>query len=221
MNTWFTADSHYGHKNICRGASEWMKRFTKDGQEPTNQQIAEFHNSTRDFSTVDKMNQTIVDNINAKVGQDDILWHLGDWAMGGMQNIEIFRDRLVCKNIHLVLGNHDKSIVKYPEKFNKLFSSVQTTFGWPVFGKSKIGGTSFMLSHFPMFVWDKHMHGSIHLHGHSHGSLKMPGMNTRKILDVGMDNHPEFRPFHIDEIKKMMAQRGIEEVDHHTPKTAQ
>lgn len=203
MNIWFTADTHYGHKNICRGVSEWKDRMDQ----------------TRDFKTVDQMNQAIVDNINDKVDQNDILWHLGDWSMGGMENIEAFRNRIVCKNIHLILGNHDKAIAKYPEKFHQLFSSVKSLYGYPQTGKTKIGGTSFILCHFPMFVWDKHMHGAIHLHGHSHGSLEMPGMEKRKILDVGMDNHPEFRPFHIDEIRKMMDKRGTIEVDHHTNKT--
>lgn len=200
MNTWFTGDTHFGHENLCLGVSKWKDRL----------------NECRDFKTLEEMNETIVANINDNVGENDTLFHLGDWAMGGIANISLFRDLIKCKNIHLILGNHDKHISKKPE-LQKLFTSVQTTWGWPD-GK-KIGGTRFMMCHFPMFVWDRHMHGAIHLHGHCHGNLQMPGMNERKILDVGMDNHPEFRPFHIDEVKKMMNHRGTVNVDHHTEDT--
>jgi calcineurin-like phosphoesterase family protein len=56
------------------------------------------------------MNATLVDNINNKVGENDILIHLGDWSFGGFDKIVEFRERIKCKNIHLVLGNHDHHI---------------------------------------------------------------------------------------------------------------
>ena len=93
-NVWITSDTHYGHKNICRGVTEWR---TPDGEIP--------YDRVRDFDTLEKMNDTIVNNINAVVGQNDILIHLGDWSFGGFENIQKFYDRLVCKNIRLVLGN--------------------------------------------------------------------------------------------------------------------
>ena len=42
----FTSDTHYNHKNICRGVTSWTHA---DGH-------------TRDFSTLAKMNDTIVNN---------------------------------------------------------------------------------------------------------------------------------------------------------------
>ena len=220
MNIWFTSDTHFGHVNICRGASNWMQRIANEGREPTKAEIAEFHRQTRDFKTVEGMNRAIIDNINSCVKEDDILYHLGDFAMGSHENIARFRNSLKCQTIHLILGNHDQHIVKKPE-YQELFTSINTTLGWPDVKKSKIGGTRFLLCHFPMLVWDKHMHGSIHLHGHSHGSLKNEQFYKRKVMDVGIDAHPEFRPFHIDEIKRIMDKRKIAVVDHHTSKTAQ
>lgn len=220
MNIWFTSDTHYGHINICRGASSWMKRLTDEGKEPTQEEIDEFHRQTRDFASVEEMNNAIVDNINACAKEGDILYHLGDWAMGGVANIPEFRERLNCQTIHLILGNHDQHIAKRTE-FQEMFASVQTTLGYPATKKTKIGGTRFMMCHFPWLVWDKHMHGTIHLHGHSHGSLKNEQFYKRKVMDVGMDAHPEFRPFHIDEIRKIMDEKDIHVLDHHTSKTAQ
>ena len=90
------SDSHYGHTNIVRGVTTWK---TGDGQRPIN--------STRDFQTVEDMNELIVNNINNVVGQDDILIHVGDFSFGGFENIPKFRSRINCKTIHLCLGNHD------------------------------------------------------------------------------------------------------------------
>ena len=62
-----TSDTHYGHKNICRGVTAWR---LPDGSIPIDQ--------TRDFETMDEMNDAIINNINSVVGQDDVLIHLGD-----------------------------------------------------------------------------------------------------------------------------------------------
>ena len=100
-NVWVMSDPHYNHKNICRGVTNWR---LPNGEIPINQ--------TRDFRDLDHMNSTIVDNINQMVMQDEILICLGDWSFGGFESIREFWDRLVCKNIHLVLGNHDTHIEK-------------------------------------------------------------------------------------------------------------
>jgi len=110
---WITSDTHYGHKNICRGVTEWRM---PDGSVPESQ--------TRPYDTIDKMNAAIVDNINNVVGQDDTLIHLGDWSFGGFENIEEFYHRLICKNIHLILGNHDHHIDRNRDDVRRLFLSV-------------------------------------------------------------------------------------------------
>ncbi len=45
VNVWITSDTHYSHKNICRGVTNWR---TPAGEVPLSQ--------TRDFSTIEKMN---------------------------------------------------------------------------------------------------------------------------------------------------------------------
>ena len=99
IKSWITSDTHYFHTNICRGITNWR---TSNGEIPIEQ--------TRDFKTLEEMNDTIDNNINEVVGQEDVLIHLGDWSFGGFENIEQFRNRLICKNIHLILGNHDHHI---------------------------------------------------------------------------------------------------------------
>lgn len=194
----FTSDTHYGHVNLCSGESVWVDKLSQ----------------CRQFDSVKDMNDAIVNNINDVVGENDILWHLGDFSLGKKENVNIFRERINCKNINLILGNHDQRISKDKE-LQKLFNSVSVGYGWPMFKDTKIQGTRLMMLHFPMMVWDNHKNGTIHLHGHCHGSLSDKSLTKRKIIDVGIDAHPNFRPFSLDEIIKIADQRTIDKVDHH------
>ena len=132
-NVWVTSDTHFHHKNICRGVTNWR---TPEGEIPVKQ--------TRDFPDLDRMNAAIVYKINDVVGQDDILIHLGDWSFGGFEKILEFWDRLVCKNIHLVLGNHDHHIERNREGSQELFKSV-THYNTLEYGQFK-----FRLMHYPI-----------------------------------------------------------------------
>lgn len=117
MNIWFTSDLHYNHRNIVKGISEWTDK-----------------SGCRNFQTLEEMNQTLVDNINDNVKENDILYCLGDWSFRGKNSIYEFRKQLNVKTIHLILGNHDLHIEKGSSvqindeveiNCQKLFSSVQ------------------------------------------------------------------------------------------------
>lgn len=197
---WITSDTHYGHKNICRGVTNWR---LPDGGIPIDQ--------TRDFETIDKMNESIIQNINSVVGQDDVLIHLGDWSFGGFENIEIFRNRIVCQNIHLILGNHDHHIEGNRGGCQDLFTSVSH------YNRLKYKNKTFILCHFPIQSWDGLNRGNIHLHGHVHLSTNLRFGKGKK-MDVGIDGHPEFGVYNMDEIIKMMDSREMVSdmnFDHH------
>ena len=201
-NVWITSDTHYNHKNICRGVSDWR---TEDGIVPEKQ--------TRDFPNLEKMNDMIVNNINDVVGQDDILIHLGDWSFGGFDSIRTFYDRLICKNIHLILGNHDEHIEKNKEDVQGLFLTVSH------YETLCIGKQKFRLMHYPISSWNGLSKGVIHLHGHTHLPTHLR-MGQGKRIDVGIDGHPSFRPYHIlREIVPLMEKQPIKSDmsnDHHT-----
>jgi len=201
-NVYVTSDTHFSHKNICRGVTNWR---LPNGEIPVEQ--------TRDFTTIEKMNTAIVNNINEVVGQDDILIHLGDWSFGGYEQIREFWDRLVCKNIHLILGNHDHHIDRNRDGSQGLFQSVSH------YNTVEIGDYKFQLMHYPISSWDGLNKGVMHLHGHCHLSPnKRFGVGKR--MDVGMDGHPEFRPYNlIREVVPLLKKRPIKSEigeDHHT-----
>jgi calcineurin-like phosphoesterase family protein len=156
------------------------------------------------------MNNTLVDNINSKVGQNDTLIMLGDIAFGGFENIKIFLDRLICKNIHLVLGNHDHHIRNNRGGIQDMFLSVQD------YLQVHIDGADFVMAHYPFESWNGLNKGVIHLHGHVHLPVGRK-WGKGKRLDVGVDGN-NLHPYSITEIVHMMDKREIVsemEGDHH------
>ena len=201
-NVWITSDTHFSHRNIVRGVTNWR---LPNGEIPVEQ--------TRDFSTIEKMNTAIVNNINSVVGQDDILIHLGDVSFNGFDQIREFYNRLVCKNIHLILGNHDMHIEKNRENIQDLFLSVSH------YNTLEIGQFKFRLMHYPISSWDGLGKGVMHLHGHCHLPTNLRfGKGQR--MDVGMDGHPEFRPYNVHrEVVPLLRNRPkvseVGDYDHH------
>jgi calcineurin-like phosphoesterase family protein len=194
---WIMSDSHFNHKNICRGVTEWR---TPEGEVPIK--------STRDFPNLDKMNDMLVNNINRVVMPDDDLIHLGDWSFGGFESIQKFWDRINCKNIHLFLGNHDHHVKKDRNGIKGLFKSVDK-----MEDDFSFGGCRFFLMHYPVESWPNMKTGIIHLHGHTH-------LSGGKKMDIGIDGHPEFRPYNVrTEIIPLMVKRpvgfALGSLDHH------
>ena len=77
-----TSDSHFHHRRVL-----------------------EFEAEARPFSSVEEMNEVLVDRWNAVVTKRDLVWHLGDVCFGRIENLEIL-SRLNGQK-KLVLGNHD------------------------------------------------------------------------------------------------------------------
>lgn len=215
---WFSSDFHYGHKNICRGISEWPSR---DGG-----------GNTRDFNTLEEMNDAIVNGINSVIQQEDILYFLGDWSFGGIENVWNLRKRIVCRTIHFVLGNHEQHIKKNTQiaipatdriildaldiiyerdsqnlnhvYLQDLFTSVN------YYREIEIDKQVFVLSHYPMEEWfEMDRKGGIMLHGHCHHTIDNCMINaTYKRMDVGID-WKEFRPYSLEEILGIMNKRKL------------
>jgi len=199
---WFTSDTHYNHANICSATTKWTDPVT-----------------CREFTSLAQMNSHLIANINSVVEQDDILFHLGDWSFGGFEQIQIFRDSIFCKNVHIITGNHDHHIENNKEDCQSLFSSVNKYLNlnvkWNV-GTHFAGEQRFALMHFPIASWDNMAKGAIHLHGHVHFSPKLR-IGKGKMMDVGVDGNRLF-PIEMSEVLKLMKPQPIKslfEFDHH------
>lgn len=200
----FTSDTHYAHSNICSATTKW------EGSS----------NLTRQFNSLDHMNDTLVNNINCMVGEDDILIHLGDFSFGGFEKIQEFRDRIVCKNIHLVLGNHDHHIERNKEGVQKLFTSVQNYLRLEVqrpINKATVEKFLFICMHYPIISWDGMNSENIHLFGHVHLPPYLRVMEGRA-MDVGCDGNG-LEPISMNEVLNILKDRPIRKSslpkDHH------
>jgi calcineurin-like phosphoesterase family protein len=199
---WFTSDTHYNHANICSATTKWTDPVT-----------------CREFKTLEHMNAHLVGNINEMVGQDDILIHLGDWSFGGFEQIELFRNQIVCKNVHIITGNHDHHIENNREGCQSLFRSVNKYLNldvkWNV-GTPLMGEQRFALMHFPIASWDNMARGAIHLHGHVHFEPRLR-IGAGKMMDVGVDGNGLY-PIQMSEVLRLMRNQPIKSMftfDHH------
>lgn len=194
----FTSDTHFGHANICRGTSNWGDL-----------------SGTRDFDDLETMNKTLVDKINSIVGKDDVLIHLGDFSLGGIDNITKYRNQINCENLHLVLGNHDKHIKVNKHSLRDLFSGVYEN----MLIEYKLGDRkyTFFMSHLPVVSWPNMGFGVIHLHGHVHLPTHLR-ISECRAMDVGVDGN-NLEPIFINDVIELLKDKPIANLtlkkDHH------
>lgn len=140
----------------------------------------------RPFSSVEEMDDLLILRWNMKVNRDDIVYHLGDFTLE--KSADTYLDRLNGK-ILFIPGSHDYwlkkvDLHKYKGKLEIL----------PVYKSIKVSGKRIVMCHYPMASWEASAHGSIHLHGHSHGMME----HIPNRLDVGVDCN-YYWPFLLDD----------------------
>lgn len=154
MNTFFISDTHFFHKNIIKYSS----------------------NSRGHFTTVEEMNESIIEDWNNKVTNDDIVYHLGDFAFTNVTTATNIVNRLKGKII-LIKGNHDHKLIRSPE-FSNCFTKISQYY------ELKLDNRFIILCHYPILSWNGKEHNSLHFHGHTHGTIKY----ADNAFDVGLDN---------------------------------
>jgi len=186
MAIFFTADTHLGHANIIK-------------------------HRHRPFASAEEMDAALINSINACVGHDDWLYHLGDFSFRG-GDPAAYRARIHCRNIVLVLGNHDPVFAdgtarpQFAALFKAVHNLVKVTV--QIDGRAQI----VVLCHYAMRVWDRSHHGTWHLDGHSHGSL--PDDPKARSWDVGVDANG-FAPLSVAQVADIMDRKQFVAVDHH------
>jgi len=130
--TYFISDLHLGHANIIKYCN-------------------------RPFKDVEEMTNKIINNWNAIVQPDDLVYHLGDFCLGGKEKITNYTARLSGRKF-AILGNHDKY---RPSEYMEM--------GWEWCSRFPIIFNGFMiLSHEPVFLEANSPYGNLHGHIHQH-----------------------------------------------------
>ena len=164
----FTSDTHFGHNNIIRFCN-------------------------RPFKTTEEMDEFIINNWNSIVKDDDIVFHLGDFAFAPDRRWRELISKLNGK-IYLILGNHDVSRLP-DDKIMSLFYRVDNQLMLKIDGKYKV-----YLNHFPFLCYDGVYRNpencTIQLHGHVHEHPGCTGKDIDRLCyrfpyqyDVGVDNN--------------------------------
>ena len=142
MTYFFTADEHYGHKNVI----EYNKR---------------------PFKNIDEMNEALIRNHNEVVEPDDTTVHVGDFSMiHNRERVEAIIHRLNGDHI-FIKGSHDYWLEK-PGISLDYGPEIQV---WEKEIKTDLGLFYIVACHYAMRTWPRSHHGAWQLYGHSHGNL--------------------------------------------------
>ncbi|MBS2001323.1 MAG: hypothetical protein JST44_07430 [Cyanobacteria bacterium SZAS LIN-5] len=186
MTNWFTSDHHFGHAKIIQYCD-------------------------RPFETVEQMNEELVQNWNALVGDNDTVYYLGDFSLKSSA-MEEFAPRLKGRKV-LIAGNHDGCHPSNHEGklgnlalYRKYFDAVHEDLEWD----------GLHLHHMPYHDDVDHRYpeyrpidaGLILLHGHVHQRWTVNGRQ----INVGVDVW-NYEPVHESEIRKLVAQIESQSVD--------
>lgn len=170
-NIWVISDTHFNHANILT--------FTDKVGKPT-----------REFSSVEEMNETMIDRWNSVVKQGDKVYHLGDVFFGDKAAFSKLWPRLNGSK-RLVVGNHDDV------KFLSAGSFFQKVFMWRAFRDFGL-----LMTHVPVHestLGENRFDGSqvINVHGHIHQNPSPEG--PYRCVCVEQTN---YTPVHIEELTK-------------------
>lgn len=194
-NIWYTSDTHFGHARIAEFCPQRQTWFGMDGP-----------------GDIETMNVGLMNAWNAQVAPDDIVYHLGDFAMGQIDHSLSFASRLNGQ-IRLTLGNHDRphpSYSKTPEKQVHWEARYAEAGIWSI-GMGDyhaLGGHRFVVSHFP-YTGDSEGEdrypqyrpedrGEVLVHGHIHDMWQVNGRQ----INVGFDAWG--RLLHSDEVEELV-----------------
>lgn len=171
---YLTSDLHFGHKNIMKYCP---KRIDK---------IKEWANEkgliVTDTNLIELMDRWLIDLWNSQVKKSDTVYILGDFSFHNAEENKRLLGKLHGKKF-LILGNHDGNSDKLENYFEQITQIKELKY------KDESGETfCFELCHYAMVTWNRKEHGTIQLHGHSHGNLD--GFNAEATdlrIDVGLD----------------------------------
>jgi calcineurin-like phosphoesterase family protein len=136
---YFISDHHFFHSNILKFVSSY-----NPGQ------------PVRVFDSVEHMNETMVQNHNNVVNDEDKVYFLGDLAIG-TKALSSIMPRLKGKK-RLILGNHDGSKKKDFEIYFQFFEKVMES--------RRMG--ELLVTHRPVYLGKTESHIKANVHGHIH-----------------------------------------------------
>lgn len=163
---WLISDTHFGHANILR-----FCRYDGTLLRPG-------------FSTVEEMDDYMVEKWNSVVKAQDHIYHLGDVVM------DVRHLPIMCRlNGHkrLVLGNHDDPHMRlYAPYFEKIFSMRRLD--------------NLLLTHVPVHPESLDKKLLANVHGHVHNNVPQ-GHFGQKYYNVSVEMLDDYTPITLEDLK--------------------
>ncbi len=156
-STWIISDTHFFHQNIGRYCDR------PDGWQ-----------------------EMIIDNWNRLIQPEEIVFHVGDLALGRRKNIEGLAP-LLNGRLYLMRGNHD-------QRSNGFYQHLGITLVSDPYRMDHPSGLNLIFSHRPIVPLEL---GLLNLHGHIHNNLA-PELGAQYVnLCVEVR---DYRPWRLEEI---------------------
>lgn len=173
---WFTADTHFGHKNVIPYCN-------------------------RPFASVEEMDAELIRRWNFLVKPDDVVFHLGDFAFCGAIRAGIILSELNGLKV-LIRGNHDRGYTDTKWKRLGFYEVKQSDFktisGAPVrMSHFPFAGQEADTRDFSKYQLKDN--GGWLLHGHVHEAWKQQD----KMINVGVDQWA-YAPVSEEEISRIL-----------------
>lgn len=178
MTTWFTSDTHWAHANIIRYCS-------------------------RPFKDVREMDECMAARWNERVRPEDVVYHLGDFALCKARNLAPIVAQLNGRKI-LVIGNHDRSPkAMLAAGFSEVHKSLEL----------EVDGLRVLMRHYPLGKHDGDVPEQwgpydYRFHGHVHEKW----INRGSEINVGVDVW-NFYPRTFGELVEGIPARQIPKLD--------
>lgn len=167
---YFAADLHLDHGNIIKYCG---RPFMNDVEQELYDMIKRGTIPQSDLrisrESVKLMTDTIIDNTNAVVRETDHYVIAGDVCWSNREDrvhkTMALLNRFRCRNIYIVIGNHDdrQTLVTL-----KNTGSLRAVYDKYMFN---VDGQNIAVDHYPNRSWDRASHGAWMLYGHVHNNL--------------------------------------------------
>ena len=152
---YYIADMHFGHRNVLRF-------------------------DARPFESIAAMDETIIQNWNARVTDEDTVYVLGDAFWKNEADSVAILSRLKGHK-HLIRGNHDR----VHGKLGTLWESIEH------YAEITDGTTQVVMCHYPIPFYKGQFYGGVMLYGHVHNSQdwELVKKCQRLTWDAGRPSH--------------------------------
>ena len=161
----FTADLHFGHRNILR------------------------HESNRPFAAeglIKEHDEWLLNLWKSTADKKDDIYILGDLTFYKNDDARKLLEKLPGRK-HLITGNHDGSVKTYSSYFASIVP-LRTIVIKPTRCPFLERDLRLVLCHYPLITWNYKPYGSLMLHGHCHGKLDEYNSKSPDLrFDVGID----------------------------------